>query len=146
MAIQLRRGNEADLDISRLKPGELAVCLDSGKIIVKLTGNNYLTLADVSVIPDVSSFITSAVSNLTNYYDKNTVDAALAGKQATLTFDSAPTQNSTNPVTSGGVYTAMANVGSPTATQVQTAVDNYLDQNGVVFNTSAEITEVLNGN
>ena len=70
----------------------------------------------------------------------------LTGKQDVLTFDSAPTQNSTNPVTSGGVYTALADVGSPTATQVQTAVDNYLDQNGVVFNTSAEITEVLNGN
>lgn len=30
----------------------------------------------------------------------------LAGKQNTLTFDSTPTQNSTNPVTSGGVYAA----------------------------------------
>ena len=36
-------------------------------------------------------------------------------------------------------------VSQPTDAQVQTAVDNYLDQNGVVFNTSAEITEVLNG-
>lgn len=70
----------------------------------------------------------------------------LTGKQDVLTFDSAPTQNSTNPVTSGGVYTALTNVGSPTAAQVQTAVDNYLDQNGAMFNTSAEITEVLNGN
>ena len=38
------------------------------------------------------------------------------------------------------------NIDKPTDSQVQTAVDNYLDQNGVVFNTSAEITEVLNGN
>lgn len=88
MAIQLRRGNEADLDISRLKSGELAVCLDSGKIIVKLTGNNYLTLADVSEIPDVSGFITSAVSNLANYYDKSTIDTALSGKQNALTAGS----------------------------------------------------------
>ena len=29
------------------------------------------------------------------------------GKQDALTFDSAPTENSTNPVTSGGVYTAL---------------------------------------
>ena len=70
----------------------------------------------------------------------------LTGKQDVLTFDGAPTQNSTNPVTSGGVYTALANVGSPTDAQVQTAVDNYLDENGVVFNTNAEITEVLYGN
>ena len=50
MAIQLRRGNETDLDISRLQPGETAVCLDTGKIIVKLTGGNYLTLTDTSAL------------------------------------------------------------------------------------------------
>ena len=70
----------------------------------------------------------------------------LTGKQDVLTFDSAPTQNSTNPVTSGGVYTALANVGSPTAAQVQTAVDNYLDEKSIVFNTDTEITEVLHDN
>lgn len=31
----------------------------------------------------------------------------IEGKQDTLTFDTAPTKNSTNPVTSGGVYTAI---------------------------------------
>lgn len=46
------------------------------------------------------------------------------GKQDKLTFDSAPTQNSTNPVTSGGVYNALQNVGGEdivtiTATGVQ---------------------------
>lgn len=34
-------------------------------------------------------------------------ETALAGKQDTLTFDSAPTEDSTNPVTSGGVFTAL---------------------------------------
>lgn len=37
------------------------------------------------------------------------------------------------------------NIEKPTDAQVQTAVDNYLDENSIVFNTSAEITEVLNG-
>ena len=90
--------------------------------------------ADSADIPDVSGFATTA---------------ALAEKQDALTFDSAPTQNSTNPVTSGGVYTALTNVGSPTDAQVQSAVDDYLDDyladHDIVFNTSAEITEVLNG-
>lgn len=36
------------------------------------------------------------------------INTALAGKQDTLTFDSAPTSGSDNPVTSGGVYTALA--------------------------------------
>ena len=37
------------------------------------------------------------------------------------------------------------NIDKPTDEQVQAAVDNYLNENGIVFNTSAEITEVLNG-
>lgn len=36
------------------------------------------------------------------------VDNAVSGKQDTLTFDNSPTANSTNPVKSGGVYTALA--------------------------------------
>ena len=41
--------------------------------------------ADSTDIPDVSGFIGADVNNLTNYYDKDTIDAALAEKQATLT-------------------------------------------------------------
>lgn len=45
-------------------------------------------------------------------YTKTEVDSALSGKQATLVvdtnLDSAPTENSTNPVTSGGVYQALS--------------------------------------
>lgn len=37
------------------------------------------------------------------------VSALANEKQDKLTFDAAPTENSTNPVTSGGVYTALAN-------------------------------------
>ena len=41
-------------------------------------------------------------------YTKAQVETALAGKQATLTFDSAPVSGSSNPVTSGGVFTALS--------------------------------------
>ena len=41
--------------------------------------------ADSADIPDVSGFIGADVNNLTNYYDKDTIDTALAGKQAALT-------------------------------------------------------------
>lgn len=47
--------------------------------------------------------------DLTNYYTKTQVDTLLNGKEDTLTFDSAPTSASNNPVKSGGVYTALAN-------------------------------------
>lgn len=41
-------------------------------------------------------------------YTKAEVDALLAGKEDTLTFDNTPASGSTNPVTSGGIYTAIA--------------------------------------
>lgn len=37
-----------------------------------------------------------------------TIASALAGKQPVLTFDSSPTAGSSNPVTSGGLYTALS--------------------------------------
>ena len=39
------------------------------------------------------------------YYTKSETDTLLQGKQNTLTFDTTPTENSTNPVTSNGIYT-----------------------------------------
>ena len=38
----------------------------------------------------------------------NDLQSEINGKQDTLTFDNTPTQDSTNPVTSGGVYTALS--------------------------------------
>ena len=106
MAIQIRRGNEADLDIARLAPGELAACLDSGKVIVKLSGGNYLTLTDTPALRAIvegkaDASHTHAPSDITGLAE------ALAGKQAALTFDGTPTEGSNNPVTSGGVYEAL---------------------------------------
>ena len=43
-----------------------------------------------------------------DFADAAATATALAGKQATLTFDSTPTANSTNPVTSGGVFSELA--------------------------------------
>lgn len=65
---------------------------------------------------------------------------ALDGKQNALTAGDNITIATVN-----GALTISADTPAPTDVQVQTAVDNYLDQNGVVFNTSAEIMEVLNG-
>lgn len=44
----------------------------------------------------------------TNTADITQLKTDVANKQDTLTFDAAPTADSTNPVTSGGVYTALA--------------------------------------
>lgn len=53
--------------------------------------------------------VNSGITN--NHVQKvNGLDAALAAKQDILTFDSAPTANSFNPVTSNGLYIALQNI------------------------------------
>ena len=53
---------------------------------------------------------TTPTENSTAPITSGGVFTALGTKQDTLTFDSAPTDESTNPVTSGGVYTALDTV------------------------------------
>lgn len=60
-------------------------------------GAGYQTEANVRGI--VTGYGYSTVTQLNN---------GLAGKQNTLTFDTTPTEGSSNPVTSGGVYAAFA--------------------------------------
>lgn len=55
----------------------------------------------------VYSFVNSAISNAISGYDSGRIVPALNTKQDTLTFDTVPTQNSNNPVTSDGVYKAI---------------------------------------
>lgn len=69
----------------------------------------------------------------------------IAGKQGALTFDSAPTESSTNPVTSGGVYTnqqaqdnaitVLANAGAKNLLNVTAA-----STGGVIINSDGTIT------
>lgn len=64
-----------------------------------------------------------------------TISEALDGKQATLTFDEAPTASSTNPVTSGGVLTALTGKadlvdGKVPAAQLPSYVDDVLEYAG----------------
>jgi hypothetical protein len=53
------------------------------------------------------TFDSTPTSSSTNPVTSGGVYTALGTKQATLTFDSTPTSSSSNPVTSGGVYTAL---------------------------------------
>jgi len=48
--------------------------------------------------------------DLTDYYTKEETNTLLSGKQNALTFDNTPTQSSTNPVTSGGIYTYITGI------------------------------------
>ena len=64
-------------------------------------------LASYSTTSEVASAIASA---LASYYTKSEIDTQMSGKQNTLTFDNAPTENSDNPVKSGGVKAADDNL------------------------------------
>ena len=60
-------------------------------------GAGYQTAANVAAA--ITSYGYATTTQLTN---------GLAGKQNTLTFDTPPTEGSSNPVTSGGIYSAFA--------------------------------------
>lgn len=66
------------------------------------TYEQYLYLNDTWVL------LGSTDVDLSNYYNKSQVDTLLLTKQAVLTFDNAPTSGSANPVTSDGIYSALA--------------------------------------
>lgn len=65
---------------------------------------------------------TTPTENSTAPITSGGVYTALGTKQDTLTFDSAPTDESTNPVTSGGVYTAIDAVNTTIGDLTQTGV------------------------
>ena len=54
------------------------------------------------------SWVQQLHDNNADVYTKSQVDSLLSMKQNLLTFDATPTQSSTNPVESGGVYDAIA--------------------------------------
>lgn len=70
----------------------------------------------------------------------NKIKELLSGKQDSLTFDSTPTSGSSNPVTSGGVYTALdskANLASPTFTGTPKAPTASASTNNTQIATTA---------
>lgn len=56
------------------------------------------------------TFDNAPTENSDNPVKSGGIFSALSNKQNTLTFDNAPTENSNNPVKSGGVYTAVKTV------------------------------------
>lgn len=111
------------------------------------SGGVYDALQNVQ--PDLSNYYTktevdtelSTKADTSTTYTKTEVDTALANKQNTLTFDNAPTQNSTNPVTSGGVYSSLGSKADASTTYTKTEVDNALSDK--VDTSTLEETELV---
>ena len=73
----------------------------------------YVDTQDAATLAAAKTYADGLVSTLRAY-----VDAQLALKQDALTFDLAPTLRSQNPVTSGGVYDAIAAVNSALSAKI----------------------------
>ena len=102
---------------------------------------------DISGIP--STFPPSTHNHDDRYYTESEMDTALAGKQNTLSWDTAPTSGGTNPMTSGAIYahepfqvTGTASAGS-SVTFTDSRIDSEhwkVPKNGIYFGTSANVT------
>lgn len=76
------------------------------EINTNLPDNNTQAITAAKLRTTLIDFVNQVDSN------EDGIETSINGKQDTLTFDSEPTENSTNPVTSGGIYNAMQGVSS----------------------------------
>ena len=90
------------------------------------------TSAEILNKPSIPSSLSDLSDDATHRVVTDTEKTTWNAKQDALTFDSAPTENSTNPVTSGGVYSTIAE----TEEVVSTAINNINNRLLVIENTS----------
>lgn len=82
-------------------------------------------------------------TNSTNKFTNSTEKQTWNGKQDALTFDSAPTESSTNPVTSGGVYTALSGKQNTIDSDHKLSADNVDDTSSThKFATAAQLSQI----
>ena len=91
----------------------IGTTIDGLNVVSSLTANDEVPVWDAEASGEPTKKITAqnmtaSVKTLGNLVNTSEMNSALAGKQNTLTFDSTPTVGSTNPVTSGGIATAIA--------------------------------------
>lgn len=79
-----------------------------------------------------------------NTYTKTEVDTALGGKQGTLTFDSTPTASSTNPVTSGGVKSALDTKANVVDVYTKAEIGNLIVPTNTDIVVVSDISEIVN--
>ena len=106
-------------------------------------------LADYSTTSQISTLVSTAITTaLASYYNKTEIDAQMAQKQSVLTFDDTPTENSNNPVKSGGVYGANQSLYNNLHSEVQAVnarIDTLFNADYVGFSVRlSDTTKVMN--
>lgn len=89
------------------------------------------TSAEILNKPTIPSSLSDLSDDATHRVVTDTEKSTWSGKQDSLTFDTVPTENSTNPVTSGGLYSTIAE----TEEVVSTAINNINNRLLVIENT-----------
>lgn len=146
-----------------LTPGDVYTKAEANSTFQgKLTAGDNITITEDNVISATGGGPGSRAEwgNITgNIEDQTDLQTELSGKQNTLTFDNTPTDGSSNPVTSDGIYDAVQNVREVAEGKCNTYILSYADtiasvkadiqqhSNVKVFNGSKiDITaDVLNG-
>ena len=97
-----------------------------------------LAIADFLTEDDVEAILAS-------YYTKTEIDTLLNGKQDSLTFDNAPTEDSNNVVKSGGVYSAVDDVykvmgenGAKNLIPYPPYIQTHLTHRGITFDVNED--------
>ena len=112
----------------------------SNSFIVTKNGNAYLA--------GVGGFVGTETQSAADLGSKHSVQEVINGKQEELTFDNVPTENSTNPVKSGGVYSGLAQ--KEEKAQTQTFVDeaSFAIADNTIYTASEAINklEILGSN
>lgn len=107
--------------------GKIYIAKDTN-LSYRWTGSDYAVISPSLALGNTSSTAyrgdwgaedRAAIGTLTSLQTtaKSDLVAAINEIKNVLTFDSTPTENSTNPVTSGGIYNALAGKADATATQ-----------------------------
>lgn len=121
--------------------------------IIRVDGRGW-TEATTIPLEDTTHKVTSISSRATDvqYPSAKAVYTALQGKQNTLTFDQTPTDNSTNPVTSNGIYEAIEAVSGAMPTKTSdlendgaSGTSTYVEANTLArVATTGEYSDLLN--
>lgn len=96
-------------ETNRLLEGKQSIINSQNKLSADLvddsnTTNKFVTAAEKARIAQNADAIANAESKIMLLTDE------VNGKQDALTFDTTPTENSTNPVTSGGIYNVIGDI------------------------------------